>query len=325
MTNEYEALHSSDPNNSNPKDGRRKSVLDNLPTAKQIKRPCRYFLPIFLIIILVLVTIDSSTTQYTLEFIVELADYLQERNIVSLTAILFIFGFFSPIVGFPFTFFPLLCSFIYNQKLHDVAAAMFVGTLLSITAPVLGGLVCFWVSRFFFREDPVDHEKSTKQNKNKKRYALFLAVDSLFEDSHESVKIQVLMRLSPLVNASLMNYGLGVMQHCTTSDMLIANVLGSLPYAAIWCYFGSAVGEASDLDNQDNIDALSLSSTTGLVTFVLGIVFTLLATILITKHTARKLKEYFEKHNSQERERGGRMQSPLLRPDGSEGGGGGGG
>jgi len=67
-----------------------------------------------------------------------------------------------------------------------------------------------------------------------------------------------MMRVSPLVNACMMNYGLGLMHHCTVHDMLVANLLGSLPYAGILCYFGSAFSNAAELE--DGSDVLSLST-----------------------------------------------------------------
>ena len=72
----------------------------------------------------------------------------------------------------------------------------------------------------------------------------------------------------------------------------------------------SAFSDASDLKSDD---ALSLSTTSGLVVFIIGIVFTVGGTTLITIHTRRKLGEIFEK---QKRAACGNdnygMQSPLL-------------
>jgi len=294
-------------------DGETVDSEENVKDRRQSRWLCRCILPLLIVGTVTYITIDTATTHYTLHALEDFANFLLERNLFNLTAILFAFGVITPIIGFPFTLFPLLCAFIYEQKISNVAVSMFCGTLLSVTAPVLGSLVCFLISRLFLRDDEDDGDLSNADTKRGNHYLLFMAIDSLFENSSDSIKIQAMMRMSPLVNACVMNYGLGVMKHCTVKDMLVANFIGSVPYAGILCYFGSAFSNVSDLEDGD--DVLSLSTTAGMVTFCVGIAFTIAATALITIHTRKKLKEIFEQQNISFDAKDGsfyrKMQSPL--------------
>ena len=77
---------------------------------------CHYLVPFLILCSVIAITLDTATTQYTLNLLVNFADFLLRRNYFTLTIILFSFGVFTPLVGFPFTLFPLLCGFVYDKK-----------------------------------------------------------------------------------------------------------------------------------------------------------------------------------------------------------------
>jgi uncharacterized membrane protein YdjX (TVP38/TMEM64 family) len=110
-----------------------------------------------------------------------------------------------------------------------------------------------------------------------------LALDRRMAD--EGWKIVLLLRLSPLVPFSLLNYALGVTR-LSYRDYLTASALGMLPAIVLYTYLGSALaslGQSSAVHET----VLSLDS----IAFWMGLAATLAVTIVITRWARRALRE----------------------------------
>lgn len=101
--------------------------------------------------------------------------------------------------------------------------------------------------------------------------------------AHHGVWVQFLLRLSPVVPFTLLNYALGIAR-VSFADFLIAMV-GMLPAIFLYAYYGKVVGDVAKL-------AAGVAPPRGTEYYVLlavGLVATVLATTLITRAARRSV------------------------------------
>lgn len=121
----------------------------------------------------------------------------------------------------------------------------------------------------------------------KKRLKIFAAIENVLGEKKESIQIQCLLRLSPLVPTALINVALGCTSNCKISHFAIAFLFGGTVYAVPLSYVGCLFNAATDLETNDD---LSLDSPLGLAIAILGAIGSVLATIMIMWYTRRKLR-----------------------------------
>lgn len=100
----------------------------------------------------------------------------------------------------------------------------------------------------------------------------------------DGVWVQFLLRLSPIVPYTLLNYALGLAR-VRPRDFAVA-LVGMLPAIVMYTYYGKVVGDVAAL-------AAGRTPTRGTAYYVLlivGLVTTVIATVLITRAARRALK-----------------------------------
>jgi uncharacterized membrane protein YdjX (TVP38/TMEM64 family) len=233
------------------------------------------FLLIFAIIFFFL---DSLSSQYCIGFLSDTLSSLIDHHLVTLTLFLFGFGFLSPLIGVPYTIFPVACAFVYNSKLTSMTFAISYSFLLSSTAPLLGGSVAFWLGSSCLMD---------WANEWKAQFHWFDALETIFDEPAKSIKMQTLLRLSPLIPAAALNYMLGATKNCAYEHFALAFFLGNSPYIFPLAYIGCLFTDATDLEDNDD---LSITSPVGITFAIVGAVCTVIATWVLTVYTKRKLE-----------------------------------
>lgn len=147
------------------------------------------------------------------------------------------------------------------------------GTALVVPTATIGATFSFLIGRFFAR-GWVAHKVAGS--------ARFRAIDRAIGKS--GFKIVLLLRLSPVLPFSLLNYALGV-TGVRTRDYFLASLLGMIPGTAMYVYLGSLVTSASQLaagaaDGGAAQQALYWG----------GLVATVLVTVLLTRLARRELR-----------------------------------
>ena len=165
--------------------------------------------------------------------------------------------------------------------LKVTAGALFpywLAVLINFTASVIGGLLAFLLGRWLFRDmiGKIVAEDKKLQN-----------IENALEG--EALKISVLVRLSPLIPDELLNYVMA--SGPVTTRVFFLSTLSSIIYSLAYAYFGLALGKialSSEGMSQFN------ESPVGMGLLILGLIATIIATIIVTRVTMAALSDTIE-------------------------------
>ena len=146
---------------------------------------------------------------------------------------------------------------------------------LVIIGAVLGSAISFLAARYVFH-DRVQEKIS--------QYPRFKAVNEAIRD--EGWKVVLLLRLSPALPFSLQNWFLGLMPVGFWPSQ-IATLFGIMPGTLLYVWIASLGGEAAAGGAGDADTSLLRYTVLGV-----GLLATLIVTIIITKKAQQKLKEF---------------------------------
>ncbi len=154
-----------------------------------------------------------------------------------------------------------------------------VGTIAVSAGSVLGAMAAFLVGRTLLR-DPIEQRMAANPR--------FQAIDRAVGE--QGFKIVLLTRLSPVFPFNLLNYAFGLTK-VRLWQFVLASWIGMLPGTVMYVYLGSALKSLADV-------AAGAPQTGPLQTsfFVVGLVMTIAATVVITRVARRALNEAVAKH-----------------------------
>ncbi len=162
--------------------------------------------------------------------------------------------------------------------LKVTAGALFpywLAVIINFTASVVGGLLAFLLGRWLFR-DSISKTISSDKKLQKIENAI----------GEESMRISVLVRLSPLIPDEWLNY-LMSSGPVTTRVFFISN-LSSIIYSLAYAYFGHAIGRIAL--SSDGMGGFR-DSPVGMILLIIGLIATIFATVIVTKVTMDSLKD----------------------------------
>jgi uncharacterized membrane protein YdjX (TVP38/TMEM64 family) len=150
-----------------------------------------------------------------------------------------------------------------------------IAVAVNFIASMVGGLLAFVIGRWLFR----DSIQEAIQNDQR-----MLNIEAALGE--DAMRISVLVRLSPILPDEWLNY---IMSATPVSlrVFLLSNA-SSLIYCLIYAYYGHALGSIAL--SQSGVNGLTQTSG-GLFLLLLGIVATVLATVIVTRTSIRVLKE----------------------------------
>jgi uncharacterized membrane protein YdjX (TVP38/TMEM64 family) len=150
-----------------------------------------------------------------------------------------------------------------------------LGLLLAMSGAVCGATCSFLGARSVLRGVVQRYVK---------RHARLVAIDRAVEQ--EGARLVFLLRLSPAVPFVLLNYVLGV-SRISLRDHFIG-LFGMIPTAAMYVYAGKVAGDLTALAT----GAATPRGTTYYLLLSLGLVATIVATLLVTRAARRTLREF---------------------------------
>ena len=183
-------------------------------------------------------------------------------------------GFFGFVVAVSIAIMLLLPTPILKM----IAGAVFplhLAVLVNFIGSMIGGFGAFIFGRWLFRESLVE-AISTKPKLERIHSAI----------GEESLRISVLVRLSPVIPDEWLNYILAA-GPVNTKTFTISNC-ASIVYCFVYAYYGWAFGQ---LALQEGGLAAFSESTEAVVMLVCGLIATVIATIIVTRVTMRALGE----------------------------------
>jgi uncharacterized membrane protein YdjX (TVP38/TMEM64 family) len=185
-------------------------------------------------------------------------------------------GVWGPVV-FILGYIVATVAFVPGAILTLAAGAIFglgLGVLYVFIAAVLGASAAFLVSRYVARRRI---ERLVAGN------ARFAAIDRAV--GAEGRKIVFLLRLSPVFPFNLLNYALGLTR-VRFADYLVASV-GMLPGTLLYVYYGKLAGDVAALAGGAPVE----KGPGYYAVLVLGLVATVLVTVLVTRTARRALRD----------------------------------
>jgi uncharacterized membrane protein YdjX (TVP38/TMEM64 family) len=105
----------------------------------------------------------------------------------------------------------------------------------------------------------------------------------------EGFKIVLLLRLSPVFPFNFLNYALGLTK-VSLSDYALASLIGMIPGGLMYVYIGSVAGSLASVA-AGNVEG----GLAGQIFKWVGLAFTILATVFVTRIARRSLKEAEER------------------------------
>ncbi len=155
--------------------------------------------------------------------------------------------------------------------LHVAVFINFIGTMI-------GGFCAFFFGRWLFRESLAEAIAGSQK---------LSRIESAIEN--ESLRISILIRLSPLIPDEWLNYIMAA-GPVNSKTFGISNC-ASIVYCFAYAYYGWAVGKIAF--SQDGVSGFS-ESPSAVVMLVVGMIATLAVTIIVTRVTMRALGDVID-------------------------------
>ena len=184
-------------------------------------------------------------------------------------------GVWAP-VTFVLVYVAATLTFVPGSLLTMTAGALFglvEGAFYTFVGATIGSALAFVIARYLAR-DAIQRRLV--------RYPKFAAIDQAV--GLEGFKIVLLLRLSPVFPFNFLNYALGLTTVTFRAYMLGA--IGMLPGSVVYVYYGMLAGDVIAL-------ASGVTSNSGVsyyVTMILGLVATVLVTMVIIQAARRALR-----------------------------------
>lgn len=171
-------------------------------------------------------------------------------------------------------------AFVPGSVLTLLGGAIFGlarGTAYVFLGALLGTVLAFLAARYLAR--PWVERRVAEQPR-------FARLDEAVGE--QGRKIVFLLRLSPVIPFNLLNYALGVTR-VRLSDYVLASV-GMIPGTVLYVYYGKVAGEVAALAGGAGVER----GTGYYLVLALGLVATVIATVIITRMARRALNQETE-------------------------------
>jgi len=153
------------------------------------------------------------------------------------------------------------------------------GTIVVSIGSVLGATAAFLIGRTLLR-GPIEKRIAA--------YPRFQAIDRAV--GKQGFKIVLLTRLSPIFPFNLLNYAFGLTK-VPLWQYLLASWIGMLPGTIMYVYVGSALKSLADV-----AAGAPQGGTPQTVFFIVGLLMTIVATVVITRVARKALDEAVAEH-----------------------------
>ena len=188
------------------------------------------------------------------------------RSFGALGPIVYVLGYVIAIVaGVPGSLLTLAAGAIFG---------LWAGTLWSLIGATLGASAAFLVARYIARG---------RVEKRVAREPRFAAIDRAI--ASDGRRIVFLLRLSPAVPFTLLNYLLGL-TNVRFADFLVGSV-GMLPGTLFYVYSGKVAGDVAAATG----GAGAAHGTASYALIVLGLIATIAVTVIVTRISRRALND----------------------------------
>jgi uncharacterized membrane protein YdjX (TVP38/TMEM64 family) len=239
--------------------------------------PAKLLIGLLLVAFVAFVIIDSLTTGYVKTAVSDFLVWI-ETNVVA-GIFLFIMVYFIATVFFiPGSLLTLGSGFVFASA-FGLGPGVALGTLVVFVGASTGALAAFLLGRYLLRD-------AVGRLSNK--YAVFQALDQALIGN--GLKIFVLLRLSPIVPFSILNY-VGGVTAVSLRDYALA-MFAILPGTILYVFLGASAGSLAD-----NAEGSGMSPTVTIIVVVVGVVLGVAAIYLTTRYARKELNRIMVERN----------------------------
>ena len=157
-----------------------------------------------------------------------MVDKMLRMNLALLCIYYLVFAIVISLLTLPFTVSAVAAGFIFSDRL-GVFVGVILGASLCWLSMLVTGVIAFLATRATL---------GPAQETVKLHYIL-VALDRAFES--QGIRLNVLLRLCPVMPTGWFNYAMGLVPRCSFQDYLMGTMIGNAPWAIVLTYFGTAL------------------------------------------------------------------------------------
>jgi len=244
-----------------------------------------------LLSIIILVIVDSLTTGVSRDAIESFLNWVEDNVWLGVAALTAVYAL-ATVLFIPGSLLTVGSGFVLTAALGALWKGVLLGSLAVVFGASLGATGAFIISRYLLRE--------TVQTRLADKYAVWQAVDAALEE--RGFFICLLLRLSPVVPFTALNYLLGVTA-VPLKDYVYA-LAGITPGTVLYVFLGASAGSLAG--GSDTNPAITFS------VIGVGVVFGFAAIALMTRFAKKKLNEILDQRNEADPELGLEVDEPAV-------------
>jgi len=230
-----------------------------------------------LIVLIVLVIIDSTTTQYLPTALESFLGWVGDNPTAGFFGVIIVY-FIAAVLFIPGSILTLGSGFIFANAL-GLGWGVVVGSAAVFIGASAGACASFLLAKYILREWT---QKLTG------KYPVFEALDVALEEN--GFRIMCLLRLSPLIPFNALNYIAGVTA-ITFFNYVIA-CIGMLPATMLYVFLGASAGSITDSFTSGSDPTLTI------IIVVISFIFGVGAVALTSYYAKQKLNTILEERQS---------------------------
>jgi len=238
--------------------------------AKKRGRIKKILIGLILVGLIIFIIVDSTSNRYIANGIQTFLEWFERNPVAGLFAFMGVY-FLATILFIPGSILTLGAGFVFANA-FGLGWGVLLATTSVFVGAVAGDIVAFLLGRYLLR--------SWVQTWTD-RYPLFQAIDKALETN--GFRIMSLLRLSPVIPFNAVNYIAGITA-ISFSAYAWANIF-ILPGTVLFCFLGSTAGSLADSGASGDNNVVTI------VTIVVGIVFGVLAIMVVSFYAKKELNK----------------------------------
>jgi uncharacterized membrane protein YdjX (TVP38/TMEM64 family) len=239
-----------------------------------LSKICQVCFTVVMVALLIAIGIDLFTTEYVLHWLEAFVVKLEGYGVIMGAIVLIGMTTIGVVSNFPSTFLAGCSGYLMNYQLGFVWGVI-LGTAINLVGYLIGASICYILALNVFKSMILSVGE---------KYEVFRRVELAI--NKKDFTLNCLIRLSPVMPAFLINYGLP----CIGSRFVPyfwGCLFGTLPYSLLFAVAGAELTNASDLANIS--DSLPAWASTALPIIGVGVI--LLLCWLLYKYSNDALNE----------------------------------
>jgi uncharacterized membrane protein YdjX (TVP38/TMEM64 family) len=236
---------------------------------RQTRRSCyaKIAISALLVAFIIFVIVDSQTNRHVRSGITAFLNWIAENPGAGVVAFMLVY-FIATIFFIPGSILTLGAGFVFGASFGSLGAGIVLGTVSVFFGASGGAIVAFLLGRYLLRDSV---------GRFSKKYTVLEALDNALAE--RGLRVMILLRLSPIIPFTAINYVAGVTAITFWSYTLA--LFAIIPGTVLYVFLGASAGSLAESANSDD------NSTITIIVVVVGIIFGVLA-VALTSYYARK-------------------------------------